>query len=350
MKLVQNSLPDPFAFSSCESDWRRRSTFGPIAYVPGRQLPNQSVDRIINPFFELKLNGRQVDPFAFAIDPLRSRPLENHAIDSKIGLLPDQIASSVKCEHFRCRSGKDRNVTGLRSRECPPGLPMQYPRPRKHLRQLPIPRLHQRQRGLDYTQSKVLEDRRILLSCFDPKLGNALAAIDRAPQIQQRQIVVNIQPSKRFVPFLHHFSTESQAKDVEQPLQAPRDKKFLRPFNGQFIYFRQKICTDASNVAHLPLSRMTAPLTLPSEMADNCRHVYSCEASPLSLRRPVDHALLRPLHRRRGTAADGRGVDALPLHGLRDAGRGLPARHLAPQHAADGIHHRPKPTGSMART
>jgi hypothetical protein len=86
---------------------------------------------------------------------------------------------------------------------------------------------------------------------------------------------------------------------MEQPSRARRYKNFLRPFNGQFIYFRQKIWADALTLRHLPSSCTTAPLTLGREMADNCRHVYSCEASSLSVRRPVDHALLRPLHRRR---------------------------------------------------
>jgi hypothetical protein len=76
------------------------------------------------------------------------------------------------------------------------------------------------------------------------------------------------------VPFLHHFSARSQGKLIEQPSEARRNKKFLRPFNEQFIYFRQKIWADASNVVHLPLSRTKTLLTLTPEMADNCRHAY----------------------------------------------------------------------------
>jgi len=37
--------------------------------------------------------------------------MEYYAINSKVGLLPDQTACKVKCEHFRCRSGKDGDVT-----------------------------------------------------------------------------------------------------------------------------------------------------------------------------------------------------------------------------------------------
>ena len=142
----------------------------------------------------------------------------------------------------------------------------------------------------------------------------------------------------------------SKGNVVDQPFLMWRCKKNLRPFNEQFIYFRQKIPTDALIVCHLPLSCTVTLLTLVQEMADNCPHVYSCEASSLSMRRPVDHALLRAIHRRRGVAADGGSLDAVPLHGLRDEGRGLFARHLASQYAANRTHHRQKRKGSVART
>jgi hypothetical protein len=153
-----------------------------------------------------------------------------------------------------------------------------------------------------------------------------------------------------FASLFQLFVTFSEENVVEQPFLISQRKKILRPFNEQFIYFRQKIPTDALTVQYLPPSCTDARLTLVQEMADNCPHVYSCEASSLSMRRPVDHALLRAVHRRRGVAADGGSLDAVPLHGLRDEGRGLFARHLASQHAAHGTYHRPRRKGSVART